>query len=169
MTEEREDERMRARRYLVVAAVTLPLALGLPGCTNDRGQNETIGTVLGGVVGAVVGSQIGSGTGQIVATAVGTLAGAWLGNTIGRSLDERDRQTALATDQEALETNADGESSSWSNPDNKTSGSMTPVSSMQTAQGTCRKYEKSVMVDGKLEQATGTACRNSDGTWVEAD
>jgi surface antigen len=25
------------------------------------------------------------------------------------------------------------------------------------------------MVDGKLEQAEGTACRNSDGTWVEAD
>src|SRR3546814_10884802 len=68
-----------------------------------------------------LGSQVGSGTGQIVATAVGTLAGAWIGSSIGRSLDERDRQTAYATDQDALETNADGESSSWSNPDNKRS------------------------------------------------
>src|SRR3546814_4366030 len=93
----------------------------------------------------------------------------WSSDVCSSDRAERDRQTAQATDQEALETNADGESSSWSNPDNKTSGSMTPVSSMQTAQGTCRKYEKSVMVDGKLEQATGTACRNSDGTWVEAD
>lgn len=169
MAEDVERKHMPVRRYVLAAAMALPLALGLPGCADDRGQNETIGTVVGGVVGAVVGSQIGSGTGQIVATAVGTLAGAWIGSSIGRSLDERDRQTAYTTDQDALETNADGESSSWSNPDNKTSGSMTPVSSMQTAQGSCRKYEKSVMVDGKLEQATGTACRNSDGTWVEAD
>lgn len=164
---------MRARSILRGAAAALVLAGvlagGLAGCADDRGQNETIGTVVGGVVGAVVGSQFGSGTGQLVATAAGTLAGAWIGNAIGRSLDKEDRQTAYQTDQAALEHNDDGESSSWSNPANDTGGSITPVASMQTASGECRAYEKSVVVDGEVEQTTGTACRNSDGLWVEAD
>jgi surface antigen len=155
---------MRAKAFLVAVA----LALGLAGCA-DRGPNETIGTVVGGVLGAVVGSQFGSGTGQIVATAAGTLVGAWIGGSIGRSLDDRDRETAYQTDQDALEHNDDGETSSWSNPDNKTSGAITPVSSLQTAEGTCREYEKSVVVDGKVEQAKGTACRNTEGHWVEAN
>jgi len=155
---------MRAKAILMAAA----MAFGLAACA-DRGPNETAGTIVGGVLGAVVGSQIGSGTGQIVATAAGTLLGAWIGGSVGRSLDDKDRETAYQTDQDALEHNDDGETSSWSNPENSTSGQMTPVSSMQTAQGTCREYEKSVVVDGKIEQAKGTACRNSEGLWVEAN
>lgn len=154
-------------RFAAMAAVALPLALGLPGCA-DRGPNETAGTIVGGVLGAVVGSQFGSGTGQVVATAAGTLIGAWIGGSIGRSLDEQDRQTAYQTDQKALESNDDGQTASWSNPDNKTSGSITPVNNFQNDGQQCRDYEKSVVVDGKVEQAKGTACRNSDGTWVEA-
>jgi surface antigen len=159
---------MRASLIRTGALAVLILAGSLGGCSSDRGQNETIGTVLGGIAGAVIGSQFGSGTGQIVATAAGTLAGAWIGNAIGRSLDEEDRQTAYQTDQAALENNADGESSSWSNPENNTGGSITPVNSMQSAGQECRTYEKSVLVDGELEQTTGKACRNSDGLWVEA-
>lgn len=144
------------------------MALGLGACAG-RGPNETAGTLIGGVLGAVVGSQFGSGTGQIAATAAGTLLGAWLGGELGRSLDREDRETAQRIDQTALEQNADGETTSWSNPRNNSGGSMTPLNSMQTAQGKCRSYEKSVVVDGKLEQTTGTACRNSDGLWVEAN
>ncbi len=158
----------RLAGFAGMLAVALPLALGLPGCA-DRGPGETAGTIVGGVLGAVVGSQIGSGTGQIVATAAGTLLGAWIGGSIGRSLDERDRETAYRTDQKALEDNADGETAGWSNPDNQSSGSITPVNNFQTASGQCRDYEKSVVIDGKVEQAKGTACRNSDGTWVEAN
>lgn len=154
--------RMRRKSLLIVVA----MALGLAACA-DRGVNETAGTLIGGVLGAVAGSQFGSGTGQIAATAAGTLLGAWLGGELGRSLDREDRRTAHQTDQAALEHNDDGETSSWSNPNNNTGGSMTPVNSMQTAQGSCRTYEKSVMVDGKVEQTTGTACRNRDGLWVE--
>lgn len=152
-------------KSILVAAA---LAIGLAGCA-DRGQNENIGMVLGGVVGAVAGSQIGDGTGQLVATAAGTLLGAWLGGSIGRSLDDQDRETSYRTDQKALENNPDGETASWSNPDTGASGSTTPLDSFQTTQGTCRTYEKTVINDGKAEQVTGTACRNSDGLWVEAD
>ena len=155
---------MRLKAVLVAVA----LAVGLAGCA-DRSQNENIGMVVGGVLGAVAGSQIGDGTGQLVATAAGTLLGAWLGGSIGRSLDEKDRDTSYQTDQKALEDNEDGESSSWSNPDTGASGSTTPVHSYQTAQGTCRTYEKTVINDGRTEQVTGKACRNSDGLWVEAN
>jgi len=155
---------MRVKAVLLGAV----LAIGLSGCA-DRGQNENIGMVVGGVLGAVAGSQIGDGTGQIVATAAGTLLGAWIGGSIGRSLDERDRQTAYETDQRALENNKDGETLSWSNPETGASGSTTPLNSFQTAQGTCRTYEKTVISNGKAEQVKGTACRNSEGLWVEAN
>src|SRR5690606_33086073 len=121
----RRDEHMRMS--LKAVAILLALGTGLAACADDRGTNETIGTIAGGVLGAVVGSQFGSGTGQVAATAAGTLLGAWLGGSLGRSLDASDRETAAMTDQQALDTNADGETSNWSNPDSGASGSMTPV------------------------------------------
>lgn len=157
------------RMRLKAVAIVLALCAGLAACANDRGSNETIGTIAGGVLGAVVGSQFGSGTGQVAATAAGTLLGAWVGGSVGRSLDADDRKEAALNDQQALDTNADGETSSWSNPDSGASGSMTPVDSFQTAGGDCRAYEKMVRVDGEIEKTTGTACRNDDGLWVEAD
>jgi surface antigen len=143
------------------------LALALSACSGDnQGDKQTVGTLLGAGLGALVGSQVGGGKGQLAAVAVGALAGAWLGGETGKSLDKADKAYAQRTAQDALEYNRTNQTSSWNNPDSKASGTVTPTRTFQTAQGnSCREYETSIIVDGKTETATGTACRQPDGTW----
>ncbi len=150
-----------------LAAAFLSMAL-LAGCATDmqNSPGETVGGVLGAVGGAVLGAQLGGGKGQLAAVAVGTLAGAWLGSSIGRSMDETDRLKSQRTTQDSLEYNKTGTTSTWSNPDSGYKGSTTPIRTYQTAdQQACREYRSTVTIDGRTEEAVGTACREPDGTW----
>ena len=150
-------------RKLTAAAL---VAASLGGCQNwEHGQKETAGTVIGGVGGAVVGSQFGKGTGRLAATAAGTLLGAWIGNEVGKSLDRADQQYAAQSANTALERYPDGQTSSWKNPNSGHSGATTPVRTYETAQGPCREYQTSVVIDGRTQTAYGTACRQPDGSW----
>ena len=47
---------------------------------NQRGHNNSAGTLAGGLIGGIIGHQFGKGRGKRVATAVGTLVGAQLGH-----------------------------------------------------------------------------------------
>ncbi|MEQ9170546.1 MAG: RT0821/Lpp0805 family surface protein [Rhodospirillales bacterium] len=143
------------------------LALALTACGTDKqGDKQTVGTLLGAGLGALAGSQFGGGKGQLAAVAVGALAGAWFGGETGKSLDKADKAYAQRTAQDALEYNKTNQTASWNNPDSKAAGTFTPTKTYQTADGhNCREYETSIVVDGKTEKATGTACRQPDGTW----
>ena len=84
----------------------------------------------------------------------------------GKSLDKADQAYAERTAQNTLESNQTGQTSNWRNPDSGNAGSYTPTRTYQTASGeNCREFETSVVIDGKTETATGTACRSADGTW----
>jgi surface antigen len=147
-------------------AGALAVLVALGGCQNwEYGEKETAGTVIGGVGGAVLGSQVGNGTTRVVATAAGTLLGAWIGNSVGRSLDRADQQYATQTANAALERSPDGQSSTWKNPNTGHSGSTTPTRTYETAEGPCREYQTSVVIDGRTQTAYGTACRQPDGSW----
>ncbi|HXV22742.1 MAG TPA: RT0821/Lpp0805 family surface protein [Alphaproteobacteria bacterium] len=148
-----------------VAAVAAA-ALALGGCQSwEYGEKETAGTVIGGVGGAVLGSQVGDGSTRLVATAAGTLIGAWIGNEVGKSLDRADQQHAERSANAALERNPDGQATTWTNPNTGHAGATTPVRTYETAQGPCREYQTSVVIDGRTQTAYGTACREPDGTW----
>jgi surface antigen len=65
-----------------------------------------------------------------------------------------------------MESAPTGKPVSWNNPDSGHSGTVTPTRTYQTSSGTyCREYQTTVLIDGKQERATGTACRQADGTW----
>lgn len=128
--------------------------------------NEQAGTVLGGGLGALVGSQFGSGTGQLVTLGVGAVGGAWLGNSIGQKLDEASLAEAERTTVSALENNDLNETSSWSKPAAKASGTVTPTYDKVEQGSYCRDFQTTVTIDGTQEAATGTACRQADGKWV---
>ncbi|MGB0630555.1 MAG: RT0821/Lpp0805 family surface protein [Alphaproteobacteria bacterium] len=148
-----------------LAPVAIVAALALSGC-EGQGKNQTGGTLIGAAVGGLVGAQFGSGTGKIIAATLGVLAGAWAGGELGKSLDEVDRQKMQNTAQKSLENNKAGQTANWSNPDSGNRGSVTPTKTYQTASGqNCREYQQTVTVDGKTEEAWGTACRQPDGTW----
>lgn len=159
---------MNSTRSFKMAAVGLGLAsmMTLGACESIQGAPKTTaGTVLGGVGGAVIGSQFGKGSGQLAATAAGTLLGAFVGSEIGKSLDRADRD-ALAGAQQRAYAAPVGETIAWNNPDSGNRGTITPVRDGYAQSGSyCREYRTTVTIDGRREEALGTACQQPDGTW----
>jgi surface antigen len=135
------------------------ICLSLFGCQSSPSK-ETTGQVVGGVLGGVLGSQVGSGRGKTAATIAGVLIGGYLGGNIGKSMDETDRQNAY----NALENNQTNHASSWRNPDSGNAYTVTPTKTYDSASGPCRDYTTEVVIDGRRETATGTACREN-GSW----
>lgn len=134
-------------------------ALALAACTPTK---QDIGTLVGAGAGAAIGSQIGSGTGQLAAVAIGTLIGGYIGGSIGKTMDDVDRMKM----NQALETQPTGRSYSWQNPDTGASYTVTPTRTYDGQSGPCRDYTTEGIIDGKREVIHGTACRQSDGSWV---
>lgn len=139
----------------------LPVGIDAGSC--DRGiVGANLGTLLGAVAGGLGGSQFGKGDGKVAATIGGVLLGAVLGNAIGRQMEPAD-QGCLA---QALERAPTGQPILWDNPDAGTRYEVVPTRTWQQAGGTyCREYTSRVMIGGRAEAATGTACRQPDGAW----
>jgi surface antigen len=112
------------------------------------------------VLGGVLGSQVGKGSGKTAATIAGVLIGGYLGGSIGKTMDDNDRRNAY----NALEHNPTNQPSSWRNPDTGNNYTVTPTKTYDTASGPCREYTTEVVIDGRRETATGTACREN-GSW----
>jgi len=151
-------------------AITLTLAASImvSGCmTNQQwGMNkQTAGATTGAVLGGMLGSNVGSGKGQLWATGAGALLGAFVGSSIGASLDRADQQYHTQTVEQAYDAPI-GNTISWSNPESGHSGSVTPVQEGTHANGNyCRKYKQTIVVDGQVETAYGTACKEN-GEWM---
>jgi surface antigen len=154
---------MTKKFALVLATSSLLLA----GCESAQNNpKQTGGTLIGGALGGLAGAQFGKGTGKLAAVAGGALLGAFLGSEIGSSLDKADKMYASQAEQKA-HTAPVGQKISWNNPDSGHSGSFTPVrEGRDTSSGqACREYKQTVNVDGRTQEATGTACQQADGSW----
>ena len=152
---------------IAILAVTAG-ALFLTGCNHTyypAGTQEGVGTLAGAVAGGVIGNQIGSGSGRVVATAIGALAGGVIGAEIGKSLDERDRQEALAAEYRALEFGRPGRPVAWRNEISGIYGEVVAGSGYQVNSLDCRDYTHTIYIDGRARIARGTACQQPDGTW----
>ena len=135
------------------------LAATLLGACTSPPTREQAGMVAGGIAGGVVGSEIGGhGT---AGTIIGTLVGAALGGLTGRAMDESDRRQTVR----ALETAPAGRPSKWRNADTGNTYVVTPLSTYDLRGAPCRDYEVDALVAGRRETVTGTACRQSDGSW----
>lgn len=159
---------MKSKRSVKLAAVALGVVAmtALGACQQVQDNPKTsAGTLLGGIGGAVIGAQFGKGTGQLAATAAGTLLGAYVGSEIGKSLDRADQQ-AMASAQQRAYAAPVGETITWNNPDSGNRGTITPVRDGYATSGSyCREYRTTVTIDGRREEALGTACQQPDGTW----
>ena len=144
-------------------------AFVLTGCAQGAGDKQTFGTIGGAVAGGLLGAQFGSGSGQLIATGVGTLLGAWAGSEIGASLDRADQAYAQQAAQSSLESAPTGTATTWRNPDSGNYGTITPTNTVPRGNSYCRDFTQTIYVEGRSETATGTACRNPDGTWSIAN
>jgi surface antigen len=147
------------------------LAASLAACSTSEEliTKENVGAVVGGVIGGVVGSQFGGGSGRIVAGVAGSIIGALAGRAVGRHLSRNDRLAAERA-QDQAHGRPVGETVTWRNPETGHSGTVTPLRENTDAEGrVCREYRGTVTIDGRDEEATGTACRQPDGSWRFAE
>ncbi len=153
-----------------IGVVLICVLLALTGCVTEPSKQQT-----GSVAGAVLGAALGYGLGQDhadkeLAIGLGLLFGAIAGDYLGKQLDDRDRLMAAQNLQYSLELNPDGTTSSWQNPNSGHHGSSFPTNTAVAQNGTpCREFTSKIVVGGKEEQAYGTACRQSDGSWKIED
>lgn len=143
-----------------------PPIVAAPSAGVVRCNRELIGGVIGGVAGGVLGSQVGKGTGRTVATIGGAIAGVLIGGAIGRSIDVQD-QACIG---HALEVAQTGQRVTWQDRHKGAQYAVTPGQIERRADGRyCRGYNTEIVVRGKREDVRGTACRQVDGIWVNAD
>ena len=133
----------------------------LTSCNSDSISNKDAGAITGGVVGGLLGSTIGKGSGRGVAIAAGAVAGTLIGSNIGESMDEANRVKMS----DALENTQSSHSRTWTDPDTKARYTIKPDKSYYKGNDVCRNYKMSVVIDGELQNANGTACRDANGNW----
>ena len=131
--------------------------------TTRDNPKAVLGSLGGVAAGAGIAAIAGASSGWIVAAG---LAGGLLGGAIGHHLDNKDKELAAQAAARAFESNRTGQAASWKNPDSGNSGSITPTRTYQASSGQyCREYRQDVVIDGELQEAYGTACRQPDNTW----
>ena len=147
------------RQQFTKLLLAVTFTLSLAACQSSPTQEDT-GRVIGAVVGGVLGSNVGGGRGKTAAIIAGTIIGGYFGGKIGKTMDDNDRYRA----NQAFETTPTNQASSWRNPDSGNEYTVTPTRTYANDSGPCRDYTTEVIIDGKRETATGTACRE-DGKW----
>lgn len=86
------------------------------------------------------------------------------------TLENSDQSLADEKLQTALEKSLSGEATRWQNPLSGVKGSVTPLKTWKTAEGTyCRSYsEKIILASGKSLNREGIACRSQNAVWESA-
>ncbi|MCP4328136.1 MAG: hypothetical protein GY791_06845 [Alphaproteobacteria bacterium] len=150
-----------AKRSTTLA--TAVIVLGAVTACQNVGTKTQVGAAGGAAAGGLLAAATGTGAAGIAA---GVLLGGLAGGAIGNMLDQRDQEMAAQSTQQALESGQTGQQTQWVNPDSGHSGTVQPTRTYQTSSGQyCRDFQQTVTVNGRTETATGTACRQADGTW----
>ena len=88
----------------------------------------------------------------------------------GQAITAADQLTLERTTQNTLETVPIGTVSTWRNPQSGSHGIVVPRRTFRKASGTyCREFTQTLVTGDMTEEALGTACRETDGTWKLAD
>lgn len=124
---------------------------GPVGCNRD-----VVGAVLGGVAGGLIGAHNGGGG----ATVGGAIIGALLGGALGQAIDMSDQ----ACYGQVLEYAPSNQPVYWES--DGAQYQVTPLRTYRNGSGEyCREYQTYIYIDGREQQAYGTACRQPDGAW----
>ncbi|MBM93767.1 MAG: hypothetical protein CMF51_03355 [Legionellales bacterium] len=137
------------------------LVFQLSGCAN-LGDQQQSGAIVGGVLGGLLGSQFGKGSGRTAMAIGGSVVGGLIGTSLGKDMDEMNRMRFAR----ALETTPLERTRSWVDTRTQYRYSVKPLKTYHHQQRLCRKYQSSVLIEGRLHTAQGRACRNAAGHWV---
>ena len=139
---------------LIKLSVLCIFVAAISSCSN-RAQS---GAGLGAAGGAIIGQAIGRNTG---ATLIGAAVGTMVGYIVGNEMDKYDSQQLG----QVYERGVSGQTTTWRNPDNGYSHSVTPQAAVRSESGICRTAEIDSIIDGRRETTLSTACRDEYGRW----
>ncbi len=129
--------KMSTRARASLALTLFFAAIGVTGCSSTSEPPRAVAAVP-------------------VVTAPAPPAPGAVGGPIGQSLDEKDRATAIAAQQDAVSS---GVRKSWRG-EKGTYGFVT----LGPENGACRDYTHKIYVNGRPQEAKGQACREN-GEW----
>ncbi len=149
--------------WMQCVAIVMLVVVTATGCaTIEDNPKASVGAFGGAAFGGLIAAAAGGGGAAIAGAVIG---GALLGGLAGNMLDQRDKRMAAEAQQRALEAAPTGRPVAWTNPDTGHSGTVTPTRTYHSDRGYCREFQNTVVIDGKNENAYGTACRQPDGSW----
>lgn len=144
----------------------LPVMLGvvlLAGCNSTGHQTKTEDGAV--IIGGAIQTYHDKAGSTLASSGVSSLLGAFMGKDIGTSLDAGDRELAVQAARRAY-SGPVGDRVGWANQANGHGGAVTTTRDGYNSQGQyCREFQQSVTVGKRTENAYGTACKQSDGTW----
>lgn len=112
---------------------------------------------------ALLTKETDAGDGESAPALSGRLVGILMNRSVGRYMDGRDRGCAG----QVLEYVPDDHAVSWRNPATDTTYTVTPLQSYTNRNGDyCRAFSTEATIDGVVQEASGSACRQNDGAWL---
>ena len=138
---------MKIQLLIVVAA------LGLAGCSTTNSS----GTVVGGFAGQPTKAPVRAGQAIIAALGGGLVGGAQLSGS--------ERALALQAEYKALEYTPVGQPVMWGNLQGR-HGEVRAAQPYRVGSQDCRQYTHTIVLGAQPQVVRGTACRNSDGSWM---
>lgn len=143
----------------------LILAVALSGCSSDTIYRD-LGSIAGAAAGTAAGAQVGAGLGRQIAIGAGSRTGSLVGKDLGGQMDKAAKQAAARAQNKALKGPV-GQQITWQSSTGTANGSV-----QVTRQGThnrtgqvCKAFSHDITVNGKVEQLTGIACQQPNGSW----
>lgn len=122
------------------------------------------GAILGGAAGGVTGAALGASASpqhSWEAATGGAILGMLLGGAVGHAADIGDQYCTT----QAIVAGPVGQPVFWANPAYGMRYQVMPTRQYLRGSTTCRDYQASALIDGRVQQVRGTACRQVDGSW----
>lgn len=99
--------------------------------------------------------------------AIGALAGTIASSALPAGFLPADQSAAQEAARYALDGPRVNQATTWQNRETRHSGAITPLWLERNAKGEeCRSYLQLLLLEQQRHQASGTACRQSDGRWL---
>lgn len=133
------------------------------GCSSDTIYRD-LGSIAGAAAGTAAGAQVGSGLARQIAIGAASRTGSLVGKDLGSQMDKASKQAAARAQNKALKGPV-GPQITWQSQSAKGQVQVTQQGTHNQTGQACKAFTHDIMINGKLEQLTGIACQQPNGTW----
>ena len=130
-----------------------------------RNTVDPAGVIAGALIGGLLGGIVSDGGAG--ATFAGIIVGGAAGAALTNQLSCEDQSYAYRAYYDGLNAGHPNRTYRWQNPRSGRYGTFQVGDYYQDQYGfNCATYSQAIYVNGRMEEATGRACQQADGTWI---